>query len=151
VLSLQPGRAAQRAGFRPGDLIRRFATTDVSSPENLITAVGAAKVGDRVVVIVERNGQPAELHVEFSTSDVRRSPAGMAVAEAVRPSAIDLCRPPSDEELGRGRWRPPYERLPLPVDSAEALALVRNTDSAVSIFGYVLSIVLREESVSIIF
>jgi enterochelin esterase-like enzyme len=145
VLSLQPSSAAQRAGFRPGDLIRRFGTTDVGTPDDLISAVAAAKVGDRVTVIVERNGQRAELQVEFSTSDVRRPPSGTAGATPVRP-VVDWCRPPTDEELGRGRWRPPYERLPVPADPAEILALVRDTDTAVAIDGDVLSIVRRDAS-----
>ena len=145
VLSVQPDGAAQRAGLQAGDWIRRFGSTEVGTPADLIGAVAAAKVGERVALVIERNGQPAELHVEFSAADVRGPPAAAAPSAAVvRAPEVDLCARRTDDELSRGRWRPPYERLPLPADAAELLALVRDTDTAVAVDGAVLSIVRRD-------
>ena len=84
VLSVMPNSAAQRAGFRAGDLIRRFGSTDVTTADDMVNAVAAAKVGDRVAVVVERDGQREELQIEFSAADVRRP---VAAADVRRPVA----------------------------------------------------------------
>ncbi|HET7607356.1 MAG TPA: PDZ domain-containing protein, partial [Gammaproteobacteria bacterium] len=141
MLSFQPGSAAERAGFQAGDLIRRFGTVDVATPVDVIDAVAAAKVGERVAVVVERNGQRVELQVEFMAADVRGPPPAVA---SVRAPAVDPCATPSDEESSRVVWRPPYERLPLPADAGELLALVDDTDTAVVVEANVLSIVRRD-------
>jgi membrane-associated protease RseP (regulator of RpoE activity) len=141
VLSFLPGSAAQRAGVRAGDLIRRFGPSAIATPTELIDAVVAAKVGQRVDVVLERNGERVELQVEFTPADVRGPPASAPVVPA---PVVDLCAGPAAGEPRRGPWQPPYERLPLPVDAGELLALVDDTDTAVVAEGGVLSIVRRD-------
>lgn len=50
------GGPAQKAGLRSGDVIVEFEGKAITSPEELIVAVRAKNVGDRVTLVYQRNG-----------------------------------------------------------------------------------------------
>jgi S1-C subfamily serine protease len=51
------GGPAQKAGLKPGDVIVKFENREITTAEELIVAVRAQSVGDRVKVIYLRNGK----------------------------------------------------------------------------------------------
>ncbi|MFG3418516.1 S1C family serine protease [Micromonospora sp. NPDC049460] len=56
VAAVTSGSAAEKAGLQRGDVITRFGDTVVNDSDDLVGAVQAGKVGDRVAVTYKRNG-----------------------------------------------------------------------------------------------
>ncbi|MFC4021654.1 trypsin-like peptidase domain-containing protein [Micromonospora sp. GCM10011542] len=56
VAAVTPGSAAEKAGIQRGDVITRFGDKAVNDSDDLVGAVQAGKVGDRVEVQFKRNG-----------------------------------------------------------------------------------------------
>ncbi|MEU8115360.1 trypsin-like peptidase domain-containing protein [Micromonospora sp. NPDC048947] len=56
VASVTPGSPAEKAGFQRGDVVTRFGDKPVNDSDDLVGAVQAGKVGDRVEVQFKRNG-----------------------------------------------------------------------------------------------
>ncbi|MET8309208.1 trypsin-like peptidase domain-containing protein [Micromonospora sp. NPDC005173] len=56
VASITAGSPAEKAGFQRGDVITRFGDKAVNDSDDLVGAVQAGKVGDRVEVQFKRNG-----------------------------------------------------------------------------------------------
>jgi hypothetical protein len=61
VMRVFDDTAAQRAGLRAGDLVRRFEGQRIRSADDLVTAVRSRTPGDVVTIEVERNRQPVTL------------------------------------------------------------------------------------------
>jgi hypothetical protein len=57
VSSVQPASPAERCGVQPGDLIVRFAGVDVQTLEDLHGVLRGRRAGDRVSVVLLRDGQ----------------------------------------------------------------------------------------------
>ena len=57
TLGVRPGSPADKAGVRAGDVIVRFAGVDVKTLEDLTFALRGHRAGDRVDVVVERDGK----------------------------------------------------------------------------------------------
>ena len=57
VASVQPASPAERCGVQPGDRIVRFAGVDVQSLEDLHGVLRGRRAGDRVHVVLLRQGQ----------------------------------------------------------------------------------------------
>ena len=58
VAGVQPGSPAERCGVQPGDLIVKFAGVDVQTLEDLHGLLRGRRAGDRVPVVLLRDGQP---------------------------------------------------------------------------------------------
>ncbi|QGN47058.1 trypsin-like peptidase domain-containing protein [Micromonospora sp. WMMD558] len=56
VAAVTPGSAAEKAGLQRGDVITRFGDKVINDSDDLVGAVQAGKVGDRVEVTYKRNG-----------------------------------------------------------------------------------------------
>ncbi|MBG6100382.1 putative serine protease PepD [Micromonospora vinacea] len=56
VASITPGSPAEKAGLQRGDVVTRFGDKPVNDSDDLVGAVQAGKVGDRVEVQFKRNG-----------------------------------------------------------------------------------------------
>ncbi|MFG3699925.1 trypsin-like peptidase domain-containing protein [Micromonospora sp. NPDC047620] len=56
VAAVTSGSAAEKAGLQRGDVITRFGDKVVNDSDDLVGAVQAGKVGDRVTVTYKRNG-----------------------------------------------------------------------------------------------
>ena len=56
-----PGTAAQEAGLKGGDVIIQFADDKIDSLQGLTDALGRAKPGDKVKIVVVRDGKNVEL------------------------------------------------------------------------------------------
>ncbi|SCE92311.1 trypsin-like peptidase domain-containing protein [Micromonospora chokoriensis] len=56
VASVTPGSPAEQAGLQRGDVVTRFGDKPVNDSDDLVGAVQAGKVGDRVEVTFKRNG-----------------------------------------------------------------------------------------------
>ena len=63
IHEVKPGRAADRAGLRPGDIITRFNGKKIEGFDDLITGIADSAPGDEIVVGIERNLQPLEIKV----------------------------------------------------------------------------------------
>ncbi|WP_433535513.1 trypsin-like peptidase domain-containing protein [Micromonospora sp. CA-249363] len=56
VASVTPGSPAEKAGLQQGDVVTRFGDKPINDSDDLVGAVQAGKVGDRVEVHFKRNG-----------------------------------------------------------------------------------------------
>lgn len=56
VATVQPGSPAATAGLQQGDVVTRFGDTVINDSDDLVTAVQARRVGDRVEITYLRNG-----------------------------------------------------------------------------------------------
>jgi putative serine protease PepD len=66
VAAVVPGSAAEKAGIQRGDVITRFGDKVVNDSNDLVGAVQAGKVGDRVEVTYKRNGAEAKATVTLT-------------------------------------------------------------------------------------
>ncbi|MGN9891132.1 trypsin-like peptidase domain-containing protein [Micromonospora sp. L31] len=66
VAAVVPGSAAEKAGIQRGDVITRFGDKVVNDSNDLVGAVQAGKVGDRVEVTYKRNGAEAKATVTLA-------------------------------------------------------------------------------------
>ncbi|MGV9215527.1 trypsin-like peptidase domain-containing protein [Micromonospora sp. RB23] len=56
VASVTPGSPAEKAGLQQGDVVTRFGDKPINDSDDLVGAVQAGKVGDRVELHFKRNG-----------------------------------------------------------------------------------------------
>ncbi len=71
VLSVTPGGPAERAGFRPGDLLVSLAGEKVDNVEELLGQLRRLEPGQTVESVVVRNGQEQKLMVRLEERPVR--------------------------------------------------------------------------------
>ncbi|MFD0788521.1 PDZ domain-containing protein, partial [Micromonospora azadirachtae] len=64
--AVTPGSAAEQAGLQRGDVITRFGDKPINDSDDLVGAVQAGKVGDRVEVHYKRNGAEATANVTLT-------------------------------------------------------------------------------------
>jgi putative serine protease PepD len=67
VQSVTKGAPADKAGIRTGDVIVKIGDTDITSVEDLFTAVRSHKVGETVQVVVVRNKAKTTLSVTIAS------------------------------------------------------------------------------------
>ena len=65
VLSVTQGSAAEKAGFKRGDLITAVNGTQVESSTDISKALQSSKVGDKVTLTVSRSGSTTDLQLEL--------------------------------------------------------------------------------------
>jgi serine protease Do len=70
VADVTASSPADDAGIKAGDVIVRFDTTTIDTAQQLTTAVGDRQPGDKVVVVVDRNGAPKRFSVTLATRPV---------------------------------------------------------------------------------
>jgi serine protease Do len=63
VVAVTPGSGAATAGIQQGDVILRFGSTDVTTADDLAHAVGDAKPGSHVDVVLQRGTEQATVTV----------------------------------------------------------------------------------------
>ncbi|MEU8185363.1 trypsin-like peptidase domain-containing protein [Micromonospora sp. NPDC049047] len=66
VASITPGSPAEKAGLQRGDVVTRFGDKLVNDSDDLVGAVQAGKVGDRVEVHFKRNGAEKSVTVTLA-------------------------------------------------------------------------------------
>ncbi|PZF86358.1 S1C family serine protease, partial [Micromonospora deserti] len=66
VAAVTPGSAAEKAGLQRGDVIIRFGDKVINDSDDLVAAVQAGKVGDRVEVTYTRNGSESTATVTLA-------------------------------------------------------------------------------------
>lgn len=69
VVSQVTGLAARRAGLRPGDVVLMVGRTAVGTPQAFAEAVGRAKDGEAVMLLVRRDGQTSFIAVTPRSQD----------------------------------------------------------------------------------
>ncbi|MDR9401959.1 MAG: HhoA/HhoB/HtrA family serine endopeptidase [Halothece sp. Uz-M2-17] len=65
IVETVPGSPASQAGLQPGDVIREINGNTVETSEEVQQIVEQQSVGDRVTLLVERNGETQEITVEL--------------------------------------------------------------------------------------
>ncbi len=65
VEKVVPGSAAEQAGIQSGDLILKLGDKQVTSGDELSSAIGEYKPGDTAVLTLQRNGQEMTVEVTF--------------------------------------------------------------------------------------
>ncbi|HET6448810.1 MAG TPA: PDZ domain-containing protein, partial [Conexibacter sp.] len=71
VADVVGGGPADDAGVRRDDVIRRVDGETVQDPEDVAAAIGDDKPGDKVDVVVERDGRTLTLHVTLGKRPAR--------------------------------------------------------------------------------
>ncbi|MET8045752.1 trypsin-like peptidase domain-containing protein [Micromonospora sp. NPDC005215] len=66
VASVAPGSPAEKAGLQQGDVVTRFGDKPINDSDDLVGAVQAGKVGDRVEVQFKRNGTEKSVSVTLA-------------------------------------------------------------------------------------
>lgn len=66
VAAVTPGSAAEKAGLQRGDVITKFGDKAVNDSNDLVGAVQAGKVGDRVEIQFKRNGSDQKATVTLA-------------------------------------------------------------------------------------
>ncbi|MGN9812230.1 trypsin-like peptidase domain-containing protein [Micromonospora sp. BQ11] len=66
VAAVAPGSAAEKAGLQRGDVITRFGDKVINDSDDLVGAVQAGAVGDRVEVTYKRNGNESTATVTLA-------------------------------------------------------------------------------------
>jgi putative serine protease PepD len=61
--AILPGGPAAKAGIRAGDVIVKFENKAIDSPEQLIVAIRAKNVGDKVTLTYIRDGKEVNVTV----------------------------------------------------------------------------------------
>ena len=67
VGSVRSGTPAAKAGLRAGDVIIKLDSTSIGSADELQRAISARKPGDRVTLVIRRNGTTRTVHVTLGT------------------------------------------------------------------------------------
>ena len=65
VEKVVPGSAAEQAGIQSGDLILKLGDKQVTSGDELSSAIGAYKPGDTAIITLQRNNQEMTVEVTF--------------------------------------------------------------------------------------
>ena len=65
VEKVVPGSAAEQAGIQSGDLILKLEDKQITSGDELSTAIGAYKPGDTATLALQRDGQELTVQVTF--------------------------------------------------------------------------------------
>lgn len=65
VKKVLPGSPAEKAGFKPGDVIEAIKATNIGTGEDLAKALAKAGVGTKLRVTVKRDGKTQELNLEL--------------------------------------------------------------------------------------
>ncbi len=63
VGSLVPGGPAEKGGLQAGDVVEQFGDAKVTDRQSLSQAIRRYADGDKVAVIVRRDGQQVTLHI----------------------------------------------------------------------------------------
>ncbi|MFA7558153.1 MAG: DegQ family serine endoprotease [Hydrogenophaga sp.] len=80
VTEITPGSPADKAGLRSGDVILSVNGREVGSAAEMRNVVGLLRVGQKVEIRINRNGEPRVL-----TAEVQEPPAVVAQGEKVHP------------------------------------------------------------------
>ena len=72
VVSVAPGSPAERAGLRPGDIIVRFDGQEVARASDLEQALRQRQPGDRVEIVINREGAERSITVTLGEAPVIR-------------------------------------------------------------------------------
>src|SRR5262249_8853643 len=67
VVAVTPGGAAERAGLRAGDVIRKLGPAPTPDADALLSALAAADPGQRVELTITRSGQALTVPVTLGT------------------------------------------------------------------------------------
>ena len=131
VMAVIPGGAAERAGIKRGDSIRRFADKDVANGLDLMRASSGMRAGDRASVLVRRDGVDVALTVEFTAADAKPTiaPTAGGASSSVKP--VDFT---------------PYEIWTLPADPKSLIEQLRGKSDYIALVGDVLTILHRDAS-----
>ncbi|WP_459615392.1 DegQ family serine endoprotease [Bordetella sp. 2513F-2] len=73
VASVEPGSAAEKAGLKPGDVIRGIDGRDIVSSGDLSAVISLASPGQRVTLDVWRDGKPRQLTATLGSRDADRT------------------------------------------------------------------------------
>ncbi|HSO07160.1 MAG TPA: Do family serine endopeptidase, partial [Pelomicrobium sp.] len=87
VAQVNSGSPADKAGFKPGDVIVRFGERDITDSGQLPPLVGATKPGEKRAVTVIRDGQEKRLTVEVGKLAAKQ-PVELAQAPGAAEGAV---------------------------------------------------------------
>lgn len=99
IVSVRDGAAAQRAGLRFGDVIRRIGDRDLRSLEDMAAALKPLRAGDRVEIVIRRDDREMALPVVLGKRPIE-TPEGAADPEGEPPAAAEVKPESAIDALG---------------------------------------------------
>lgn len=94
VESVVKGTTAEEMGIEEGDVIKKLDEDEIASLQDLIDALGKKSPGDKVTIVVERDGEDVELEGSFDTAQREESEdaplEARVIAELGEPGEIEL-------------------------------------------------------------
>lgn len=109
IKNVMPGSAAEKAGFKNGDIIIAVDGSEIRTSTALAEIIGKYKQGDKVKIQIERNGQTSDL-----------------TAHLDKPSAEKI---PFNNFPGTGRFSLPFQNLERLYDMQEGGTMVFSENS----------------------
>ena len=64
--SVVPDSPAEKAGLKGGDVVIKVGKTEIKSPQELVEAVHATKPGEKIDVVIQREGKEQTVHVTLA-------------------------------------------------------------------------------------
>jgi serine protease Do len=95
---VQPDSPADRAGMRDGDVVLRFAGTEIVDVNHLINSVSMSQVGQTADVVVWRNRHEVTLHVKVGDRESTLPPAEPSSPTELDRDSSGLVRRPDRPE-----------------------------------------------------
>ncbi|MGQ0614774.1 MAG: PDZ domain-containing protein [Planctomycetaceae bacterium] len=94
LLEVHPGSPAEKAGFRPGDVILHFDGKTIRTTDELVAGVRARRPGNAVTYVLRRGTGKMEGSLELgtrpATEEAGEAPAPQATPQPRRPLVIPL-------------------------------------------------------------
>lgn len=69
ISNVNSGSGAEKAGIEPGDIVTKFDGKKITSASDLMLAIRAKNPGDKVTVVVNRNGSEKSLEVTMGSDE----------------------------------------------------------------------------------
>jgi putative serine protease PepD len=67
ISEVTPGGAAEKAGIQPGDVVVKIDDRSIKEPDALVAAIRSYRPGDKVTIVVERNGEQRTLEATLDS------------------------------------------------------------------------------------
>ncbi|MGC9456195.1 MAG: DegQ family serine endoprotease [Halothiobacillaceae bacterium] len=99
IAQVQPDSPADAGGIRPGDIILRYAGKDIDQSSRLPSLVGETPVGERVKILLLRNGKEQSVEVQIGRLEEDAPPA--APEQPDGQSTLGLALEPLNERQQR--------------------------------------------------
>lgn len=144
VQTVRPGGAADRVGLKPGDILERIGSVEVSDPASLQRAAQSLRTGQSIEVAYQRAGARHSVTVHFEPGDAEPPTAApMTSPPVVVPQVVPQTDSCEATRAGPGPLTPPYRKQTVTAGPRELTALLGDRKAAIALESDVLTFAFR--------